>query len=189
MPPKRPRSSPATRAAILAAARARFSAEGYERTTLRTIAADAGVDAALIIRYFGSKEGLFAAAAAFDLKLPDLAGLDPAQLGHVLLPRFFAVWEEDTTFLALLRASMTSPAAAAAMREVFAAQVAPALAPLAVDHTAERAALVGSLILGMVVARDVLANPALSALGREDLIAWLTPLLVQALTGPAPQQG
>jgi hypothetical protein len=75
-----PRSVPARRA-ILAAARARFAAEGYERTTVRAIAADADIDASMVMRYFGSKEDLFAAAADIDLRLPSLKGVDPNQLG------------------------------------------------------------------------------------------------------------
>lgn len=108
----RPRNASQTRADILSAARRRFGAEGYERTTLRAVAADVGVDAALVIRYFGSKQNLFAAAADFTIDLPDLSDVDPDEVAGILLPRFFAVWEEDETFLALLRAAMTSPVAA-----------------------------------------------------------------------------
>ena len=76
----RTRNADATRADILAAARARFGAEGYERTTLRAIAGDVGVDPALVIRYFGSKQQLFAAAADFTLHLPDLSTLPPDRM-------------------------------------------------------------------------------------------------------------
>ncbi len=109
-----------------AAARHRFGTEGYERTTLRAVAADVGVDPALVIRYFGSKQHLFATAAEFTLHLPDLTGLPPSAMADALLARFFAVWEADTTFVALLRAAMTSARAAETMRQVFATQVAPA---------------------------------------------------------------
>ena len=68
------RRSDRTRAAILAAARERFAADGYERATIRAIAADAAIDPAMVMRYFGNKEKLFAAAAEFDLRLPDLSG-------------------------------------------------------------------------------------------------------------------
>ena len=101
----------------LLAARRRFGSEGYERTTLRAVAADVGVDAALVIRYFGSKQDLFAAAADFEIDLPDLSNVDPDDVASILLPRFFAVWEEDETFLALLRAAMTSPLAAETLRQ------------------------------------------------------------------------
>ena len=94
----RPRNAAQTRADILLAARRRFGSEGYERTTLRAVAADVGVDAALVIRYFGSKQDLFAAAADFEIDLPDLSNVDPDDVASILLPRFFAVWEEDETF-------------------------------------------------------------------------------------------
>ncbi|HEX2401955.1 MAG TPA: helix-turn-helix domain-containing protein, partial [Mycobacterium sp.] len=73
----RARNATQTRADILAAARVRFGSDGYERTTLRAVAADVGVDAALVIRYFGSKQELFAEAADFAIDLPDLTGLHP----------------------------------------------------------------------------------------------------------------
>ena len=182
----RSRSAPATRAAILAAARARFAAEGYERTTLRAVAGDVGVDAAMVIRYFGSKEALFAEAADFELRLPDLTGVRPEDFAEVLLPRFFAVWEEDATFLALLRASATSPRAAAKMREVFATQVAPSLAAALPDHPMERVGLLGTLMMGLVVERYVLVNPAVADMDQEEVTAWIAPLMHQALFGPAP---
>src|SRR5882757_1701882 len=124
---QRPRNAAQTRADILSAARSRFATEGFERTTLRAVAADVGVDAALVIRYFGSKQDLFAAAADFTIELPDLSGVDPDEVAGLLLPRFFAVWEEDETFLALLRAAVTSQIAADTLRDVFATQIAPKL--------------------------------------------------------------
>src|ERR1700682_5255025 len=104
----RTRNATKTRADILAAARLRFGANGYERTTLRAVAADVGVDPALVIRYFGSKQELFAAAVDFTIDLPDLSGVAPDEVAGLLLPKFFAVWEEDERFVALLRAATTS---------------------------------------------------------------------------------
>jgi AcrR family transcriptional regulator len=182
----RTRNAGATRADILAAARRRFGADGFERTTLRAVAADVGVDPALVIRYFGSKQELFAAAADFTLDLPDLRGVDPDGIAAALLPRFFAVWEDDTTFVALLRAAMTSPVAAQAMRQVFAAQVAPALAAVTPDHPGERAGLLGAFVIGLATTRYVLANPAVTQLSHDQLVAWTAPVLRQLLTGPAP---
>jgi AcrR family transcriptional regulator len=181
----RPRNAQDTRADILAAARLRFGADGYERTTLRAVAADVGVDAALVIRYFGSKQDLFAAAAEFTLDLPDLSGIDPDQVAKVLLPKFFAVWEDDTTFVALLRAAMTSATAAETMRGVFATQVGPVLAAVAPDHPAQRAGLMGAFIIGLATTRYVLNNPAVAQLSHADLIRWAGPVIRQLLVGPA----
>ncbi len=123
--PGRARDADATRDDLISAARRRFAADGYERTTIRAVAGDVGVDAALVIRYFGTKEGLFTRAADLDLRLPDLTGVRAGDLSKVLVDRFFAVWEDDGTFLALLRAAATNEVAAEAMRAVFATQVGP----------------------------------------------------------------
>src|ERR1700712_1790365 len=188
------RNAQETRADILAAARSRFGAEGYERTTLRAIAADVGADPALVFfyfrarpdrfavaapalvsRYFGSKQDLFAAAAEFPLDLPELAGIDPDRVAEVLLPKFFAVWEDDTTFIALLRAAMTSATAAETMRKVFATQVAPILVAITPDHPAQRAGLMGAFIIGLATTRYVLSNPAVADLSHQEVIRWAGP--------------
>jgi AcrR family transcriptional regulator len=184
--PARPRNAASTRAEILSAARVRFGAEGYERTTVRSVAADVGIDPALVIRYFGSKDGLFAAAAEFTLDLPDLTAARPDALAEILLPRFFAVWEHDGAFLPLLRAAATSPAAAAAMREVFTAQVAPTLAAVTPDRPTERAALLGSFIIGLATSRYILRTPGIADMSHRELTRWATLLMQTILTGPAP---
>jgi AcrR family transcriptional regulator len=182
----RARNATQTRADILAAARLRFGSDGYERTTLRAVAADVGIDPALVIRYFGSKQELFAAAAEFTLDLPDLTAVHPDDVADALLPSFFAVWEDDTTFVALLRAAMTSPTAADTMRRIFATQVAPKLATITPDNPAQRAGLMGAFVVGLAATRYVLANPAVADLSRDELIAWARPVISQLLVGPAP---
>jgi AcrR family transcriptional regulator len=100
------RSLPA-REAILHAAKARFGAEGYDRATVRAIAADAGIDPSMVMRYFGSKRQLFAVAAEFDLRLPDLAGTPREEVGHVLAAHLLARWEDDDALKILLRTAVT----------------------------------------------------------------------------------
>jgi len=182
----RPRNATQTRADILSAARRRFGAEGYERTTLRAVAADVGVDAALVIRYFGSKQDLFAEAADFSIEVPDMSGVDPDEVAGILLPRFFAVWEEDETFLALLRAAMTSPVAADTLRKVFAQQVAPKLVTATPDNPVQRIGLMGAFVIGLATTRYVLKNPPIANLGRDELTRWAAPVIRQLLVGPAP---
>ena len=162
--------------------------DGYERTTLRAIAGDVGVDPALVIRYFGSKQQLFAAAAEFTIHLPDLTGLPPDDMADRLLERFFAVWEADTTFVALLRAAMTSATAAETMRQVFATQVVPTLAAVAPDHPASRAVLMGSFVHrpGHHAIRARGFSRRAQALDRDALIRWARPVIRQILVGPAP---
>jgi AcrR family transcriptional regulator len=182
----RPRSGPRTRADILEAARRRFARDGYERTTLRTIAADVGVDAALVSRYFGSKQDLFATATEFQINLPDLSSADPDDIADMLLPQYFAVWEDDHTFLALLRAAGTSEVAAETINETLAEHVAPALRAATPDHDRQRIALLDAFVIGLAMTRSVLANPAITELSREELSRWAAPVFRQLLVGPAP---
>jgi AcrR family transcriptional regulator len=182
----RARNADRTRTDILVAARRRFGSDGYERTTLRSVAADVGIDPALVVRYYGSKQDLFAAAAEFTLDLPNLRDVDPQDVAGALLSSFFAVWEQDTTFVALLRASMTSPIAAETMRRVFATQVAPKLAVVTPDQPATRAGLMGAFVIGLATTRYVLANPAVASLSHDDLIRWAGPVIREILVGPAP---
>src|SRR5262245_24774569 len=85
-----------TRAAILASAATLFAAHGYERTTVRDIAAGAGIDPSMVIRYFGSKDELFARVAEPDLRLPDLRTVAHAQIGETLVRHFLSVWEDES---------------------------------------------------------------------------------------------
>jgi AcrR family transcriptional regulator len=186
MRPHRPRSAEKTRAAILAAARSLFGANGFEQTTVRAVAREAGVDPALVIRYFGNKAGLFAAAAQFELGLPSLEGVPPEQFAELLIPHFFATWEHDPALLPMLRASATSPVAAAAMARVFAEQVMPALAGAARDAPAERVALVGAQVLGLAFTRYILHAPPIVEMTPDQLRRWLAPVFAYYLTAPYP---
>lgn len=178
------RRSDRTRAAILTAARERFAADGYERATIRAIAADAAIDPAMVMRYFGNKEKLFAAAAEFDLRLPDLSGLPTDEVGAALTNHFLDRWEDDESLKALLRASVTNEIAAERMRELFAAQLGPVIAKLADPASAPtRAGLVATQALGFALCRYVLALPPVAALTREEAVAWLGPTITRYLTG------
>jgi AcrR family transcriptional regulator len=183
----RPRNAAQTRADILDAARRRFASEGFERTTLRAIAADVGVDQALVSRYFGSKQDLFATATEFRIDLPDLAGVGADDIAAKLLPRYFAVWEDDHSFLALLRASGTSQVAADTLNKTLATNVAPALLAATPDHHRERVALTDAFVIGLAMTRSILANQPMVDLSREELSRWAAPIFQQLLTGPAPE--
>src|SRR4051812_40154235 len=156
------RNAPDTKAAILAAARARFAAEGYRSASLRAVARDVGVDAALVVRYFGSKPGLFAAATAIDLRIPDLTDAPAGEHGERLVDHFLSRWDAQTpegqVLLILLRSAASDAAAAAGMRELFTSQLVPALRRLVDDasEAPQRAALVASQLLGLALARSVL---------------------------------
>lgn len=182
--PTTQRRGETTRAAILDAARERFATDGYERATIRAIAADAGIDPALVIRYFGSKEALFAAAAAFDLRVPDLAGVPRGELGRGLVMHFLSRWDDDEALKALLRAAATNPAAAERMRALFAGQIAPALLGICRNPSEAplRAGLVASQMIGLAMCRYILSLPPVVAMQRDELVAWLGPTIQRYLT-------
>ncbi|MCV7224917.1 TetR/AcrR family transcriptional regulator [Mycolicibacterium komossense] len=182
----RPRHAAQTRADILTAARRRFAADGYERTTLRAIAADVGIDAALVSRYFGNKQDLFATATEFRINLPDMAHVEREDIAGMLLPQYFAVWEDDQSFLALLRASGTSQVAADTLNRTLANHVAPSLRAATPDNHLKRVALTDAFVIGLAMTRTVLANTPVADLSREELSRWAGPVLTQLLTGPAP---
>jgi len=167
------RRSDATRAAILAAAREQFAAHGYQAATIRAIAAAAQIDPALVMRYYGNKEGLFAAAAEFDLRLPDLGALPRRHVGAALVSHFLDRWEDDETLMALLRAAVTTETARERMQAIFATQVAPqviALSGLPRADAVTRAGLISSQILGLALCRYVLELPPLVKLPRSELV-------------------
>jgi AcrR family transcriptional regulator len=167
------RRSDATKATILAAARAQFAALGYQATTIRAVANAAEIDPAMVMRYFGNKEGLFAAAADFDLRLPDLAGVPRDALGAALVAHFLDRWEDDETLMALLRTASTNEAAAARMQALFSSQMAPLIARLSGDSragAAARAGLIASQVLGLALCRYVLKLPPVVALKRPEIV-------------------
>jgi len=179
------RRSDSTRAAILAAARQRFSTDGYERATIRAIAADADIDPSMVMRYYGNKEKLFAAAAVFDLRLPDLGDFPPSEWGARLAAHIVDRWDGDETLLAFLRVSVTNEAIAAQTREIFAGQLGAVVkAASGGDALAEqRAGLVSSQVLGFALTRYILKFPSVVELNREDVVRWFGPTIQRYLTG------
>jgi AcrR family transcriptional regulator len=183
--PKHRQRGEATRAAILAAARERFAADGYERTTIRAIALDAGADPSLVMRYYGNKEQLFALAAEVDLRMPDFARVPRARMGAALVEHFLNRWEDDEALQVLLRAAATKPEAAATLRKVFAGQITPKIAKMAgdVDEKTLRAGLVASQMMGLALCRYVLKLPPMVRLAREDIIRTIGPTIQRYLCG------
>lgn len=178
------RSSELTKAAILTAARERFGSAGFQGATIRSIAADAGVDPAMVMRYYGSKDKLFAAAAEFDLGFPDVATLDRAQLGPSLVRHFLQRWQDDALVI-LLRSSATNSEAAQRMQEIFQAQIQPLAASLVPEaQAATRAGLVATQILGMALCRFVLRLPPVVGMSDDEVVEWLGPTIQRYLAAP-----
>jgi AcrR family transcriptional regulator len=174
-----------TKSAILRAARERLAAHGYDRTTIRAVAADAGIDPSMVMRYFGTKAQLFDAALDIDLRLPDLTGVRSDELPRTLVRLFLDRWENDPTddaLLVLLRSAVTNDHAAARMRDIFAGQVAPTLAAaLGPELAAKRAGLVSAQLLGLGLTRYLLRLPAVTMLSPQEIEDALTPAIAAIL--------
>ena len=181
-----PRSE-GTRRTILDVARHAFAARGYEQTTIRAVAAQAGIDASMVMRYFGSKAGLFAAAATIDLDSPDLASTPPRRRGEVLVRHFVARWERDPTedmLVFLLRTAVTDQSVAAQLQMTFDRMVVGPLVALEYPEAERRAALIGSQLLGVGLCRYILRLEPLASLSSDDVVAGIAPTIQRYLTAP-----
>lgn len=177
------RNSDTTKEAIKHAARRRFAELGFQQATIRTIASDAGIDPAMVIRYFGTKEGLFAAAADFDLRIPDLSDVPRRSQGRRLVEHFLDRWEADSTFIALLRSAVTHQVARDRLFDVFENQVVGFIGQFTDDDSATvRAGLIASQLFGTALCRYVLELPPVVDMPREELVGWLGGTLQRYLT-------
>ncbi|MGY5047566.1 TetR/AcrR family transcriptional regulator [Streptomyces sp. 900105755] len=189
----RRRDAAATRRALLLAARTRFTRLGYDRTTLRDVAADAGVNLALIKRYFGSKEGLFKAALA---SAPRFLGgdgevpRDRAALAETLSRQLAAgAWAEfgEHPVLMLLRDSGDTQVGQLRRRALaeFGRQVLEASGASSAPDAELRAELLVALGVGVAVVRSAVGLRPLADATPEDLLGPLRDV-VEGLLGPAP---
>ena len=192
MPRTGRRPGPAgTREKILATARTQFARSGYDGTTIRGIAAASRVDPKLILHYFESKEGIFAAAMDFPFDpaeaIPELLrpGLDG--LG-VRLARFFIdIWDSPAGVRAhaIVRSMVTSESAAALMRDFVTREVLARLAKnLELDHPQVRASLAASQLVGLAMLRYVVKVEPLASAPPARLAAWIGPTLQRYFTDP-----
>ncbi len=180
-----------TREEILTAARATFAELGFERATIRGIAARSGVDPALVLRYYDSKEQLFQQAIGWPFAVEEvidqLVDGDPAQLGERLARFIVATWEgeEGEQIVALVRAAGAHDEAARALGEFLAhGIIAPVASALGATTTPLRTAVVSAQLLGIVLARYVLRSGPLATARPEEIAAVLAPELQQLLAPP-----
>ena len=179
----RRRDAEATRAAILAAAKTHFARSGYEGAYLRDIAVDAGVDAAMINRYFGGKEGLFAEVLRRAIRTDKLALFegDRSSVGRELarvLATQSAHHNEDRlhAFQFLLRAA-TSPTTAPMLNEAVQERfMGPIREWLGGENAQVRSRLISAFFIGLLVERLIRDEPLPDG-EREAFIARLAPIL------------
>jgi AcrR family transcriptional regulator len=179
-PLARKRDADATRAAILEAAKIHFARSGYEGGYLRDIAADAGVDAALINRYFGGKDGLFAAALKDSIRPDAISQWERKTFGRDIAKMMANHAHHDNdrmhAFQFLLRAA-TSPATAPLLNEAVQDRfMAPIRSWIGGEQAEARARIVASIFIGLLVERLIRDEP-LAANERESFIERTGELL------------
>jgi AcrR family transcriptional regulator len=181
-----PRSE-STRRAILDAARAIFASRGYEQTTIRAVAAEAGIDASMVMRYFGSKAGLFAAAASVSLKAPDLRSVPARRRGEQLVRYFVDRWDDRgsaDTLVLLLRTGVTDDTVAKQIQTNFNHLIAAPVAALGDPDADRRSALIASQLLGLAVSRYILRHEPLASMPIDEIVANVGPTIQRYLTQP-----
>ncbi len=181
---------PDTKAEILAAARSEFAETGYDGATIRSIAARATVDPALVMHYFGSKEQLFAAS----LELP----VNPATMmrsvfeetegdvGATLVRTMISVWDTDvgsSQLIAALRSATSVGPMHDTVREFIHRSIVQGLAAEISGPEADlRASLAASQLVGLLVGRYMLALPALEEASVEELASAIGPIIDRYIT-------
>jgi AcrR family transcriptional regulator len=184
--------SPDTRGQILDAARGEFARAGFGGTTIRNVAAAASVDPALVHHYFGSKQQLFEAVIdpPADPRAIVAPVLDqpPEEMGEVLVREFLTVWDGPPGHRArvLMTSAVTDPAMGAMLREfVLMRAVHPVLAAVATPRRERdlRAGLITSQLIGLALARYVLAFPELTRPTADRLVRAIAPTIQRYLTG------
>ena len=177
-----------TRLRILQAARRTFAEVGYERATIRQIAAAADVDKSSVIQYFGNKQALFDEAVEWNAPVAALASDDPDQTAADYLRALLAGWsaDPDGPMAVLLRTAMTSADAADRLRTLLTEQIIDVVAPtIAAPDARVRAALLTAVLMGLASQRFLLQQPDLVAASDEEIVALLTPALRALLDGAA----
>lgn len=192
-PRGRRRAGADTRAQLLDAARAAFAERGYEGATIRMIADRAGVDAAMVSHWFGGKEALFTASLEipFDpaVVFPELLDGDPEHLGERIVERFLTIWDATggAPLASLIRSVASHEDAARMLREfvtrVILSRVVGAVSP---DRTELRAALVGSQLIGLGLARYIVRLEPLASAEHAVVVGAVAPTIQRYLTGPLP---
>ncbi len=193
--PGRPRGVSDTRDRILHSARELFARNGFDKTSIRGIAAASGVDSALVHHYFGTKQQLF--TAAINIPIDPMVVLGPLRetpvedLGRVLPSILLPLWDSEmgTGLLATLRSLLAGSEVSlirSFLQEVVTAEVAPRVdnppgsGPLRVQFVA-------SQLLGVVVARYIVGVEPFASLPAERVAETIAPNLQHYLTGQLPE--
>lgn len=188
-----------TRAAIIASARAEFAKRGYEGTSLRGIAREAGVDPKLVHHYFDGKTALFAEVLAFPADpqevIDRVTSVPRELLGETLARVFLSVWDTPIgrqRFVAMVSAAAANEEHARMVREFVGREIFVRLIerlregrPAGDDSSVElRAALGAAQLIGMAMMRYIVKLPAVADASVDELVAALGPSLQAHLVPP-----
>jgi AcrR family transcriptional regulator len=180
-----------TREAILAASRGAFAELGYDRATIRGIAAEADVDPALVLHYFTSKEQLFGAALEIPVEpavvLERATAAAPDEAGEAVVRAFLEAWEpldSRQRLVAMVRSAMTNEVALGMVREYLGRRVfGPITQVLGLPDAELRANLVGAQFIGLAVMRYISLIEPLASASIDELVAAVGPTVQRYLTG------
>jgi AcrR family transcriptional regulator len=185
--------SPQTREAIAAAARTLFAEHGYDRATIRKIAAAARVDPALVVHFFGSKEDLFAEVMALPTAVGDvmeqIAAGEREGVGRRLAQLLVGMLENPATrviVLGRIRSASSHPDAANLVRETVARDLLRLATALGTDNAELRATLVGSHLVGVAFARYIVHVEPLASVDAAGLVDLLAGDFQHYLVDPLP---
>jgi len=191
-PPRRrgrPRGGSDSRARIIAAAVDDFAEKGYDGATIRSIAARAGVDSALVHHYFGTKADLFAEAVGIplrpDIDVPGILAGPHDEVGERLIRYVLEAFEQPEVRrrgVMLLRTAIGSRLATPLLAGFLSRELLSRVSRSLDAEDAElRASLVASQIAGMLIARYVLRLPALAAAPVDELVTRIGPTVQRYL--------
>ena len=169
-----------TEARILDAATQLFLAAGYERTTIRAVASAAGVDAGLVMHYFGSKQELFQRVIEL-APVPEVSGA-PEQILAGLADRLAS---EPVASLTLLRSMLTNPEAASAASAGIASYEAQIAQAIPAPDASLRAAIISAITLGITVSRHLIKSDELATADPAQVVSLLRPCMISLAAQPA----
>jgi AcrR family transcriptional regulator len=164
---------------ILDAAAQIFLAAGYERATIRAVAAAAGVDAGLVMHYFGSKQELFRRVIDA-VPLPEASGA-PEQILATLADRLA---NEPAASLTVLRSMLTNPEAASVVSAAMARYEAQIAEAIPADDANLRAAIISAITLGVTVSRHLIKFDELATADPAQVISLLRPCMISLAAQP-----
>lgn len=168
-----------TRRQILEAARAEFAEVGYDRATIRGIAARAGIDKSSVVKYFGTKQNLFREAATWSIPRAT-TGSVALRSTEDMVRGMFNAWSAapNTPMAVLLRTSMTSEDAAEILRDHLGSQVIPPFAAAIDEPDARlRAALAGAMLMGIASQRYLLGVPDVTGADEDAIVNIVAPAI------------